>query len=158
MAAPSLKLVLTQCAGLRTFFEREGKGSMRKIRRRQLPLCHGNQPGTGGDLPSWRPVLPAENHDCLLMAALPGQDDNPLPMNSDALSGGLQVAERRAGALVVRYCPRTWRIMIQGQEPAAIFLHANQVRPVVVGILHALKRVDKRQFERAVERIRQFLR
>jgi hypothetical protein len=65
---------------------------------------------------------------------------------------------RTAGTLTVRYCPKTWRIMIQGQGHAAIFLHANQVRPVVVGILHALKRVDKKQFESAVERIRQFLR
>jgi hypothetical protein len=79
-------------------------------------------------------------------------------MNSDALSAGPQMTERRAGALVVRYCPRTWRIMIQGPEPTAIFLHAHQVRPVVIGILHALKNVDKPQFTRAVDRIRQFLR
>ena len=79
-------------------------------------------------------------------------------MEPEATSAVSTAAERRAGELVVRYCPRTWRIMIQGSDPAAIFLHANQVRPAVVGILHALKRVDKRQFQRAVERIRQFLR
>lgn len=68
------------------------------------------------------------------------------------------MSERAAGAFVVRYCPRTWRIMIQGAAPPAIFLHANQVRPAVIGILHALKRVDKWEFNRAVDCIRQFLR
>lgn len=49
-------------------------------------------------------------------------------------------------------------MMIQGAGAPAIFLHANQVRPAVIGILHALKRLDETQFARAVERTRQFLR
>jgi len=65
---------------------------------------------------------------------------------------------RTAGALMVRYCPKTWRLMIQGSDGAAIFLHANQVRPAVIGILHALKNVDEPRFTCAVDRIRQFLR
>lgn len=79
-------------------------------------------------------------------------------MEPDTSAAVPAVTTRAAGAFVVRYCPRTWRIMIQGAGPPAIFLHANQVRPVVIGILNALKRVDKWEFNRAVDRIRQFLR
>ena len=79
-------------------------------------------------------------------------------MEPEASPAALTASERAAGAFVVRYCPRTWRIMIQGAGPPAIFLHANQVRPAVIGILNALKRVDKWEFNRAVDRIRQFLR
>jgi len=79
-------------------------------------------------------------------------------VNSETLPPGPVVSVRHAGGLAVRYCPETWRIMIQGPGGPAIFLHAHQVRPVVIGILHTLKNVDKPQFIRAVDRIRQFLR